>query len=169
MAWHQVVLVLLPTGVADMSTEDLDIGLEQTASGTDLSIGMFWPQWILRYSFLSFIEKEMVRDMEKQIKLLPVNKKQQAKYNFRSDFALMSQEVRKQLTLMRHDPQRPAIKCTAKIKLDLVVKSITADDWMFAGNSDGVRLLFVNLKAPPVTSYEEKQVQGSAPCNGRRL
>ena len=159
MAWHQVVLVLLPTGVADMSTQDLDIGLEQTVSGTVLSIGMFWPQWISEHSFLLFIEKEMQRDMDKQIKVLPANKRQQAKYNFRSDFALMSQEVRKQMTLMRQDPQRPAIKCTAKIKLDLVVKSITEDDWMFAGNSDGVRLLFVNLKAPPVTSYEEKQVK----------
>ena len=70
MAWHQVVLVLLPTGVADMSTQDLDIGLEQYASGTILSIGMFWPQWISEHSFLLFIEKEMQRDMDKQIKLL---------------------------------------------------------------------------------------------------
>ena len=145
-----------------MSTEDLDIiwawsGAERL--GTLLSIGIFWPQWISDHNFLLFIKKEMARDTEKQIKLLPVNKKQQAKYNFRADFALMSQEVRKQMTLMRNDPQRPAIKCASKIKLDLVVKSITADDWTFAGNSDGVRLLFVNLKAPPVTSYEEKQVK----------
>ena len=91
-----------------------------------------------KYNFRSdfaLISRSSSFDMDKQIKLLLANKKQQAKYNFRSDFALMSQEVRKQITLMRQDPQRPAIKCTAKIKLDLVVKSITADDWMFAGNS----------------------------------
>ena len=60
---------------------------------------------------------------------------------------------------MRADPEVPTIKATARIKLDFAVKPITTADWLFIGNEDGVRMLFVDLKAPTETSYEAKPVK----------
>ena len=64
------------------------------------------------------------------------------------------------MAVMRPDPVLPILKSTARIELDFAVKPITANDWLFIGNDDGVRLLYVNLKAPTETSYEAKHVKG---------
>jgi len=78
---------------------------------------------------------------------------------FQESFALMAHALRAQMTTMRADPEVPTIKTTAHIKLDFAVKPITTADWLFIGNEDGVRMLFVDLKAPTETSYEAKPVK----------
>ena len=51
----------------------------------------------------------------------------------------------------------PVLKAEANIRLDMLVRpTITQEDWSFVGNKTGVRLLFVDMKAPVETTYEKE-------------
>ena len=79
--------------------------------------------------------------------------------HWRDSFACMSCAMEKKMKLMRPDPKVPTLKSIARIQLDFPVRDITPEDWLCIGNDTGVRMLFVDLKAPPETSYEDKPVK----------
>ena len=158
MGWHQVLLIVLPTGVgATASTEDVDLRTEY--NNTVLAVQHLFPQWISNWQFFSLLKQALLEQAKLQWQsLLPANQ-EEAKEKFQESFALMAHALRAQMTTMRADPEVPTIKATARIKLDFAVKPITSADWLFIGNEDGVRMLFVDLKAPTETSYEAKPVK----------
>ena len=157
MVWHLVLVILLPSGVGHSSTEDVDLQIE--SEGTVLSVEHCYPEWVSNQAFLFFLKHTLLEQAKQQWKELPPASKEQAEDNFRDSFACMSASIRTQMALMRDKPGDHTIKATAKIQLDITVKPITPADWQFIGNDTGVRLLFVDLKAPTVTCYEAKQVK----------
>ena len=56
---------------------------------------------------------------------------------------------------MRPKSDSPLLKAETTIPLDMAVRPIAMTDWHFCGNTKGVRLLFVDLKAPLDTNYEK--------------
>ena len=157
MEWHQVLVILLPSGVGQLSTQDVDLGLE--ANGTVLAIQHVWPEWITNRQYLYFLKQALLEQAKPEWKSLLPTDRDEAEDHFRETFALMAHSLRTQMAAMRPDPMLPILKSTARIVLDFAVKPITANDWLFIGNDDGVRLLYVNLKAPTETSYEAKHVK----------
>ena len=157
LVWHIVLVILLPSGVGQSSTEDITLTIE--SNGTVLAVELLLPLWITNQNFLSFLKQTLLKQAKLQWKDLPEASKDEAEDRFRDSFALMAASLRTQMIMMREDPTAPTIKATAKIQLDIPVKPITPEDWQFIGSETGVRMLFVDLKAPSSTSYEAKPVK----------
>ena len=100
---------------------------------------------------------------------LPIPKAVRAEDQFRNSFAMMAGSLRAQANNMRADPAVPTIESPAKIPLDIVCKPITPEDWLFIGNEDGVRMIYIDLKAPTSTSYEAKHVKNLLLSKKRKL
>ena len=153
MEWNQVPVVLLPSDAGtSASAEDIDLHLENNNSV--LAIQDIWPEWITDLEHLFFLKRHLLGQAKQEWQSLLAKAQEQA-----DSYACMACALQEQMALMRPDPKSSALKSTARIKLDFPVKPITPDDWLCVGNDSGVRLLFVDLKAPALTSYEAKAVK----------
>jgi hypothetical protein len=158
MAWHQVLVIILPSGIgASSSTEDIDVGLE--ADGTVFVIHDVWPEWITNRDYIYFLKQALLEQSRRAWKDLDPMEQEKAEDEWHDSFACMACALQEQMALMHPDPKVPTLKSTARIKLDFAVQPITSTDWLFVGNDTGVRMLFVDLKAPTQTSYEAKAVK----------
>ena len=155
MQKHQVVVVLLPGGIGYERTENIDVEVCSDSLGQYLRVVIDWPQWIMS---LSFLEQVKTRKEKRLLGGRPwkslTNKAHTA---FEMDHMLLSYAIKVTLAEMRPTAKSPVVKAEARIPLDMTVRpTITRDDWMYVGNTTGVRLLFVDMKAPVDTTYEEE-------------
>ena len=94
MEWHQVLIILLPSGVGQLSTEDVDLRLE--ANGTVLAIQHVWPEWISNREYLYFLKQALLAQAKQQWKSLLPTDRDEAEDHFRETFALMAHSLRTQ-------------------------------------------------------------------------
>jgi hypothetical protein len=124
-----------------------------------LAIHVKLPSFVSEGKFLPTLRK-VLWDVEvpKWASMNP-QEKLEARIRFNDDLVLMSQSIKKQLAVMRTDPEVATLKATARIKLDFPVKPLTDGDWQLMGEQKGVRLLFTDLKAPSSRSYKKSKVK----------
>ena len=159
MVQHQVVLTLMPGGVGHKASDDIELHLEKYGDDTYLAIGINWPDWVAKGTFLPDLESALEAEAEKEWATMEEDEKAEAQGRFKENFVLMSHSIKEQLAFMRPNPGVPALKATARIKLDFPVRPLTDKDWHFVGNATGVRMLFTDLKAPKTCSFEKSKAK----------
>jgi len=153
MTWHQLLVIILPSGVGLESSKD--VKLEVMFDNKVLAITDIWPVWLTSLEFLCFLKQSLLQQAAVAWKDFEPMEKDQAEDQWRDMFAMMSGAIQEKMILMRREEFSPTLKSAAHIPLDFPVKPATPADWTFFGNDAGVRLLFVDLKAPNVTRYQE--------------
>jgi len=153
MTWHQLLVIVLPSGVGLESSKD--VKLEVLFDNNVLAITDIWPVWLTSLEFLCFLKQSLLQQAAATWKDLEPMEKDQAEDQWRDMFAMMSGAIQEKMLLMRREEYSPTLKSTAHIPLDFPVKPVTPADWTFFGNDAGVRVLFVDLKAPNEKNYQE--------------
>jgi len=111
MAWHQVLLIVLPSGVgASASTEDVDLRTEW--NNTVLAVQHCYPKWISHWHFFSLLKKALLKQAKQQWQsFLNPSKQEEAMHKFQESFALMAHALRAQMTTieltLKFLPSRP--------------------------------------------------------------
>ena len=60
---------------------------------------------------------------------------------------------------MRSQTDNPMLRASTFIKLDMPVKPITYNDWHLFGDAEGVRMVFVDLKAKAEMAIEKSKTK----------
>ena len=156
---HQVLITLLPGGVGYEASEDIEVNLEKLGDDTYLTIHVKLPSFVSEGKFLPTLKHTLKNLEAPKWASMNVREKAEALERFNEDFVLMSQAIKKQLAVMRAEPEVATLKATARIKLDFPVKPLSDNDWLLVGEQKGVRLLFTDLKAPKTCSYKKSKVK----------
>lgn len=151
MDQHQVVIVLLPGGVGKGNSSGIDLKLQ----GTDiLQVSIPWPTWIVQEKFLRHLRSSMEASLKAAWDMLAITDRDRAEHlkdAFGENFILMAHAIKKKMREL-HSPfgdNTDKLYATALIGLDIDVQGpITSNDWSFFGDTEGVRMIFVDLKAP---------------------
>ena len=153
---HQVVLLCLPGGVGSKRTEGVEVKLSEGY----LCVTVQWPEWLTTQAFFPSLRHALVKVMSKAWIGLPEDEKLPLQDQYHENCILMQHAIKSTMAAMRPTSASPLLTATTRIQLDIEVRAnISDDDWHFLGDLNGVRLLFVDLKAPQETVYEKPKVK----------
>lgn len=158
MQQHQVIIVLLPGGVGYKESKDMELSLVTNYHGKQsLKVTVEWPEWIRSHAFLDRLKTSLKEEAMNYWHTQEGEVMEQLRELHIENTTLLSHSIKQQLVSMRTQSDNSLLKAETTIPLDMAVRPITDSDWHFCGNSEGVRILFVDLKAPLATSYERSK------------
>ena len=135
--WHVAMLLVLPSGIACETSNDVTLGLEKGA--TELVIAVSWCKWLLDLDFLDMCDKN-----EKAL----------------SAFHLFHAVLEECLSEIHGIDKGAPVKSVARIPLPIEVHPcIEPEDWCFLGEEAGrCRVIVIDLEAPASETYEEREI-----------
>ncbi len=163
MKSHQGIVLLLPGGVGHKSeAKDIQLSLEgvNTMQLPFLKVAVQWPGWIVEQEFFPIMKTTMLNEFNMQIpRGLSVQKKVVLEESFCEYMFGFQMVLMQTMELMCPESNNPDMESVTMIKLDMLVKKLTLDDWHIVGNKQGLRMLIVDLKAAEEKDYEEQKTK----------
>ena len=159
MKVHQAIMILLPGGVGHTKTEDIELSLEDTMADTYLKISIQWPHWIVSHDFLKVLRETLAKKEAPKLNRMDLEEKEAQETLFAEYIVLLQLAFKQQMVLMRPQSDSPMLRSWAMIKLDMAVKPITYHDWHLFGDLEGVRMVFVDLKAQAEMAIEKSKTK----------
>ena len=159
---HQVVVILLPSGVSQKAAEDFTMGLQIHGDDYYLYMEVDWPTTMCADFGLRFLNaiknRRLLKVLSKKIGF--GLSEAEIRRQFDSSWVMMEMAIKGELNDKK---DRGWQRSKTHIKLDFAVEYLSQDCWELLGDPDtGVRMLVVDME-------EASPVDDVTPTYGRRV
>jgi len=148
MQRHQVATALLPGGVRHVKAEGIDLHLE--GDNARLAICIQWLEWIMDLSFLQHLENALHMAHKHAWEFTTLTRPTAPgalEDQLKENFTLMAFAIKQQMTAVSPFGST-TLKPTAHVKLGMSACDLWGGNWSFLGDSNGICMLFVDMKEP---------------------